>query len=101
MFKFVKIKKADDHKHKYEVKLLNQKTNKVKTVKFGAYGMNDFIAYNKIDKQLAKEKKKNYIQRHKSREDWTKKGIDTAGYWAKNILWNKPTFSDSLKDTLK
>jgi hypothetical protein len=28
----------------------------------------------------------------------SKSGIDTAGFWSKNILWNKPTIEASLKD---
>ena len=101
MYTFVKIKKATDHIHKYEVELMNTATKKTKTIKFGAYGMNDFITYSAIDKRIAEEKKRNYIKRHKSREDWNKSGIDTAGYWAKHILWNKDTFTKSLNDTIK
>ena len=42
--------------------------------------------------------KKRYINRHKNNEDWTKSGIDTAGFWSRWLLWNKKTIQDSYKD---
>lgn len=42
-----------------------------------------------------------YVRRHKDAEDWTKKGIDTPGFWAKHILWNQPSMEASIKDTEK
>jgi len=92
MFEFKDLKVSKDGIHKYQVELLNTKTDRIKTVKFGAKGYTDFTK-NKDDKI-----KDRYIARHKTREDWTKSGIDTAGFWSKNILWNKPTIEASLKD---
>ena len=43
MYKLLDIEKADDGKHKYKVRILNEKTNRIKTIKFGAYDMMDFI----------------------------------------------------------
>lgn len=45
------------------------------------------------------ERKQNYIQRHKAREDWT--DITTAGFWSYWLLWNRPTLSESIKDIEK
>ena len=42
------------------------------------------------------ERKKNYIARHKPNQNWN--DLKTAGAWAKNLLWNKPTISASIKD---
>ena len=42
------------------------------------------------------KRKQNYISRHKSNENWN--DILTAGFWAKHLLWNKPTIRDSIKD---
>ena len=42
------------------------------------------------------KRKKNYVKRHKTREDWG--DIESAGFWAKNLLWNKPTLKASIKD---
>jgi len=63
------------------------------SINFGQKGKSDFTI-NKDPKR-----KKNYIARHKKREDWTKTGIDTAGFWAFNLLWNQTTLSKSIKDT--
>lgn len=66
-----------------------------KTIHFGAKGMSDFTIHKD------KERKQRYINRHKARENWTKSGIKTAGFWSKHILWNKPSLRDSIKDTEK
>lgn len=42
------------------------------------------------------KRKANYIRRHRKREDWGDMG--SAGFWAKNLLWNKPTLGASIKD---
>ena len=47
------------------------------------------------------ERKERYISRHKAREDWTKSGLETAGFWAKHLLWNEPSLSASIKDIEK
>ena len=90
-FEFLSLKKAEGDK-KYQVKLKNKSTGREKTIKFGAKGMDDFT------KTKDEEQKKRYIQRHQKREDWTKSGIATAGFWAKGILWNKPTITASLAE---
>ena len=64
-----------------------------KTVNFGSEGYSDY----RIHKDP--ERMKRYENRHRSRENWTKSGIKTAGFWAKWILWNKPSLRASIKDT--
>jgi hypothetical protein len=44
---------------------------------------------------------KDTLDRHKEREDWTKGGIKTAGFYAKNVLWNKPSIRESINDLNK
>ena len=63
------------------------------SINFGQEGYSDFTI-NKDPKR-----KKLYIARHRKREDWTKTGLDTAGFWSKNLLWNKNTLSKSIIDT--
>lgn len=92
MFEFKDLKVSKDGKHKYQVELLNTKTDRIKTVKFGAKGYTDFT------KNKDEVIKNRYIARHKTREDWTKSGVDTAGFWAKHLLWSKPSIQESLKD---
>ena len=64
-----------------------------KTVSFGATGYSDFT------KHKDEDRKKRYIARHSVNQDW--KDYESAGFWAKHILWNKPTVEASVKDTDK
>jgi len=66
-----------------------------KTVHFGAVGYSDFTIHKD------QERMHRYETRHKSREDWKKSGIKTAGFWSKWILWNKPSLISSIRDTQK
>jgi hypothetical protein len=63
------------------------------TVHFGDKRYSDFT------KHKDHFRMRKYENRHKSRENWTKSGIKSAGFWSKWILWNKPSFRDSIKDT--
>lgn len=47
------------------------------------------------------ERKTRYINRHEKREDWTKSGINTAGFYSKHVLWNKDTIQKSVNDLNK
>ena len=65
--------------------------NNNKTIHFGATGYEDFTTHKD------EKRKQNYITRHKKNENWT--NPTTAGFYAKNILWNKPTTPASINDT--
>lgn len=91
-WKFRSFEKANDNKHKFVVALQNMKTMKAKYIKFGAKGMDDFT----ITKN--EEQKERYIARHKKNENWN--DPTTAGFWSKNVLWNKPTIHKSLWETI-
>lgn len=69
-----------------------------KKVKFGAQGYSDYTIHKD------KERKARYIERHsrrnsrgKSKENWTKSGIKTSGFWSRYLLWEKPTLIASVK----
>jgi len=66
-----------------------------KTVNFGAKGYSDYTIHKD------EERMHRYENRHKKRENWKKSGINTAGFWSKWILWNKPSLIGSIKDTEK
>ena len=66
-----------------------------KVIHFGATGYSDLIQHKN------KSRKRLYENRHRSRENWTKSGIQTAGFWSKWILWNKAGLIPSIKDTEK
>lgn len=63
-----------------------------KVVHFGAKGYSDFT------KHKNEERKQRYISRHQKNEKWTRTGLDTAGFWARWLLWNKPTIIESISD---
>lgn len=67
----------------------------LKTIHFGSKGMSDYT----INKDP--QRKHLYIKRHKTRENWSRSGIKTAGFWSRWLLWNKPTIDESIKDIEK
>lgn len=63
-----------------------------KNVDFGASGYSDYTLHKDPSRQS------NYLSRHEARENWTKSGIDTAGFWSRWLLWNLPDLEESIKD---
>ena len=59
---------------------------------FGQAGYDDYTTTNND------LKKKSYIARHSVNEDWTKKGIHSAGFWSRWILWEKATIKEAVKN---
>ena len=80
------ISKSKNKDKKYDARIDGKKT-----VSFGAAGMSDFT------KHGDKERKQRYLNRHKKNENWN--DHTTAGFMSKNLLWNKPTISESIRDT--
>ena len=78
-------------KSKNKNKKFDARIDGKKTVSFGAAGMSDFT------KHKDEERKQRYINRHKKNENWS--DPTTAGFYATNILWNKKTLTESIKDT--
>lgn len=62
-----------------------------KTIHFGAAGYSDYPTHKDP------ERKQRYINRHKAKENWTKSGIKTAGFWSRWLLWGQPSISASIK----
>jgi len=81
------IIKPSDKKDKKYMAIINDR----KTIHFGAAGMSDFTIHKD------KERKERYLARHRKNEDWS--NPLTASFYATNILWNKPTITESIKDT--
>jgi hypothetical protein len=65
-----------------------------KRVYFGAAGYSDFTLHKDEARKLR------YIKRHNN-EDWSKSGIDTAGFWSRWLLWHKPSIKESYEDIKK
>ena len=66
-----------------------------KKISFGAATYSDYTIHKDP------ERKERYIARHAKREDWSKSGVKTAGYWSKHLLWNKDTLQKSIDDISK
>ena len=81
------ISPSDKPNKKFEARIDDRKS-----IHFGAKGMSDFTIHKDP------ERKERYLQRHKGMgEDWS--NPLTAGFYATNILWNKPTITESIRDT--
>jgi len=81
------IRQSTRKEKKYMVKVNNR------TIHFGSAGMSD---YTKHKDPVRKER---YLKRHAKRENWN--DPNTAGFWARWILWNKPTsVEDNFRWTL-
>ena len=80
------LQPSDRRDKKWQVKIGN------KTVHFGQKGFEDLT----IHKDPVRMN--NYLARHsRMGEDWTKKGIDTAGFWSRWLLWSKPSLEEAKK----
>jgi len=71
----------------------DDKGKKEKTTHFGLKGGSTFIDHKD------ETKKKNYLARHKVRENWN--DYMSAGSLARYVLWNKPTLTASIADYKK
>jgi len=91
MVKLVSVTPSSHPDKKLDVKLETD-AGREKHIHVGAKGMDDFT------KTKDEEQKKRYIERHRAREDWRLSGILTSGFWAKHLLWNKPTLRESVSD---
>ena len=70
-------------------------TSDNKKVYFGQATASDFSIHKNEERKLR------YIKRHYKNENWTKSGINTAGFWSRWYLWNMPTLDASYKDIKK
>lgn len=67
----------------------NSVGDKIKTIHFGAEGMSDFTIHKDP------KRKQRYIKRHAKRENWNIPM--TAGSLSRYILWQYPSYTDSVK----
>lgn len=72
------LKKSPNIKKKFRVVFEDGKH-----IDFGARGYSDYTIHKDP------ERMKRYLQRHRSRENWSKAGIKTAGFWSRWLLWSK------------
>ena len=90
------IKRSPKKEKKYVATFC--KNGRIKQTHFGAKGYQNYGGVGK-SRHTSKERKKRYIQRHKSRENWS--DPTTAGALSRYVLWNKPSFRASVTDYKK
>lgn len=82
------LARANDSKHKFMARFPDGST-----VRFGARGYSDYTMHKDQDRM------KRYLIRHRSRENWTRSGAKTAGFWSRWLLWSEPDFRRALRKT--
>ena len=91
--RFVKLVRASTpYKWKVILRYTKDGRERTKNIRFGRRPYEDYTIHKD------EERKKLYIERHAKRENWTKQGIFTAGFWSRWLLWNRSTISASLED---
>ena len=64
-------------------------------VRFGRKGYSDYTLHKDP------ERMKRYLTRHRRRENWTRSGAKTAGFWSRWFLWSEPNFQEAKRRTEK
>ena len=80
---------------KFQVVVHDPSSGRTRTVHFGAEGYSDYPTH----KDAARLTR--YLERHHARENWSRQGIYSPGFWARWILWNRPSLSASIRDTAR
>jgi acid phosphatase class B len=80
-----KLYKSDKKNKKYTII-----TPKNKKIHFGDSRYSDYTIHKDI------LRKNMYIMRHSKNENWNNK--NSAGFWSRWVLWNKPTLIESIRD---
>jgi hypothetical protein len=115
-----KSKRSKDVKKNQKSKIGSRRSSKLKLIKivkspkpekklrayfsdgthtdFGAKGMQNYGGVGK-ERHLDKERKKRYLSRHRSRENWN--SPKTPGSLSRWVLWNKDTLKKSIADYKK
>ena len=86
------LRKSNRQNKKWMVDLTNPKTGKKNRVQFGARPYEDYTMHKDEARKIR------YLARHrKMKEDWSKDGIITPGFWARWLLWSEPKLSSAIK----
>jgi hypothetical protein len=79
------LAKSNKPTKKWMINFFNEKTNRYKTVHFGARNAQDFTMHHDL------ERLRKYDLRHKTRENWN--DITTPGALSKWFLWNPNAYT--------
>jgi hypothetical protein len=81
--RLVSVSPSNDF-HKY-VALVIDDNNREHHIRFGLKGSSDYLHHKDT------KRRELYIIRHQKREDWTRSGRLSAGFWSRWILWGNST----------
>lgn len=62
-------------------------------VDFGRRGYSDYTIHKDHARMLR------YLGRHRTRENWTRSGMYTPGFWSRWFLWSKPSIEGARRET--
>jgi hypothetical protein len=88
------LKKDRDGTHKFVAEVPTA-DGLSKSVHFGRIGYSDYT------KHKDPIRMQRYLTRHRKRENWTRAGRYTAGFWSRWLLWSRPSLKAALKQTEK
>jgi hypothetical protein len=86
----VKVSRARNGKHKFTAEFPDGHR-----VSFGLKGFSDYTLHKDP------ERMKRYLTRHRRRENWTRSGAKTAGFWSRWLLWSSPSLNGARRKTEK
>ena len=94
----VKVSRARNGKHKFTAEFPDGHR-----VSFGLRGFSDYTLHKD------KMRMKRYVGRHAGyaggrlsrRENWTRSGAKTAGFWSRWLLWSSPSLMEAKRKTEK
>jgi hypothetical protein len=92
----VRVSRSRNGKHKFTAEFPDGSR-----VSFGLRGFSDYT------KHKDKERMKRYVGRHAGysggrlsrRENWTRAGAKTAGFWSRWLLWSRPSIDAARRHT--
>ena len=90
--KLLSIRPSDKPGKKMMV-VLEGDAGREKTIHFGDKSLPDYTTH---DPLVRDERKRLYLARHKANENWN--DPESAGFWSRWVLWNKPTKEASIRD---
>jgi len=64
-------------------------------VHFGRQGYSDYT------KHKDRQRMERYLTRHRRRENWTRSGGRSAGFWSRWLLWSSPSLMGAKRKTEK
>ena len=76
----VEVSRSDRSGKKWQAELPSGKK-----VHFGATGYQDFTQHQDT------KRRESYLARHRPGQNWSKGGVNTAGFWSRHLLWGKPS----------